>query len=365
MLLIEIALLLIFIFCIVPFIADTFEWLASVFSANTSTCMAYSCQSAIYGTNNNAIAMATVFAALVTLFLGWPIAYSIARRKSRREYEYKRSEYVTRNIFKKEFSDICDMARELHRLIYATKTINPNRNKNENLTECSCQYYESKQRVEDLLSSAALSLFYTDEYGCAYCGVDTNKNSENYKPLCSRLFPFASAQLPESLNAIAKVPNKNLYVRAIEIYLLCVCIVEKNLDLDYQPLGEKRCSAALGCDVRNQLDYLDCRYSRFLNCAKCRIRAIEMGTKDTQRRNFFDSMPFHILVSFFAQWFNNECVFDKQGNSDIAFKDVFFPMTESRNINKELRKSNDEGFGAEAIGATTEENAEEVKEESE
>lgn len=80
----------------------------------------------------------------------------------------------------------------------------------------------------------------------------------------------------------AKRVGKNLYNRACEILLFCEYAKRTN-DLGCIRIAGD-CNGGAG-SPHEYRTYLDCRYARFVNCAYCRLNAIEFGREGLRKRN--------------------------------------------------------------------------------
>ena len=235
--------------------------------------------------------------ALTSLVVAGPMALIVSRRQKRKDYQYARSRYITQKVFLKEYKDIVAMSEALYKLIIATKDHCADQPSEAQSTEHDLRYEEACDKVRELLACSAFSLFYINDDAKSYCGVEKkriNANSSGSEELC-----LICDHSPEGLSKLTAVSvgEKTLFEKALEIYLKCKSWSKNNSQL-------------------NAADCLDICYRCFLNCARCRIRSIEMGTKDTQRRNFFDKMPLHIIARNIAQGYNDECPFEKKEYPD-------------------------------------------------
>ena len=271
-----------------------------------------------------------LFAAVVTLILGWPIAFRSAYRTAWKQYEYNRSEYVTRQVFDKEYADIQSMSEALYRLVAATVECLDSEQRSP-----SERFDRARQEVEELLPSMALSLYFTDKNGCVYCGVEKRPKAiwaKKAQQACDTFSDGKAKDMPAKLKCLMETHEKNLHDRAAEIYLLCSYIADNDFGPKCKPLpcgheGLKQCQSASVCNALTSTDYLRCRFTCFLNCARCRMRSNEMGGKDTRRRNFYDSMPIHRAAAAISRHFDHKCIFDDVNSQVSTYGGVYLVDT--------------------------------------
>lgn len=294
------------------------------------------------------ILIGPLLVAILPIALSFFLNWKTGRKIKRFEYSDSRSEYVTRSRFDKEIDCIQDLSMNLLVLIQDTKRIVQlvktkeaeaiEENETTVISEVAREWELQHEEVVRSIGKAAPFLNYLDLHNSSipYCGVSRKEGAssceegasekesndgkktliekscicaskteaeggEKYKcPACREhaanlaLIGIQSSldgsmyieYLKGSIADIAKTESekvgKNLYHRACEILLLCeYAKQEKDLGC-VRPAGS--CSGNAG-SPHEYRTYLDCRYARFINCAYCRLNAIEYGRESWRKKN--------------------------------------------------------------------------------